>query len=226
MQGILPFTFEKPLNRNTKMKLKTYSAEGLAIEEEEILDFPSFEGDKGLAVLKQTVDAYQHHQRQGNACTKMYGEVRGSGKKPWRQKGTGRARHGSRRSPIWTGGAVVFGPRPRSYRQKLNQKVKQLAFKRALFERAKIEDLLLIESFELSEPKTKLFVSLLNKFIGEKESVLIVDKVLDEKVILAARNIKRVFMATAASINAGDLLCFDKILVTKKGMEHILHRIQ
>ncbi len=111
-------------------------------------DLPTFEGDKGLQAVKEVVVAINANNRQGTHSTKTRGEVRGGGKKPWRQKGTGRARAGSIRSPLWVGGGVVFGPKPRDYSKKINAKVKALAFSRALFDRASAGEIAVIEAFE------------------------------------------------------------------------------
>ena len=118
------------------MKLTVFSSDGKTSSEKDFADIPTFEGDRGLQAVKEVIVAINANNRQGTHSTKTRGEVRGGGKKPWRQKGTGRARAGSIRSPLWVGGGVVFGPKPRDYSKKINAKVKQLAFSRALFDRA------------------------------------------------------------------------------------------
>ena len=122
------------------MKFKIYSPDGATSREAEF-DIPAFEGDKGVQAVKEVVVAHQANARLGTHSTKRRGEVRGGGKKPWRQKGTGRARAGSTRSPLWPGGGVVFGPKPRDYTKKINAKVRALAFSRALFDRAVAGDI-------------------------------------------------------------------------------------
>ena len=123
------------------MKLTVFSSDGTTSSEQEFAGLPVFEGDKGLQAVKEVIVAINANNRQGTHSTKTRGEVRGGGKKPWRQKGTGRARAGSIRSPLWVGGGVVFGPKPRDYSKKINAKVKALAFSRALFDRATAGDL-------------------------------------------------------------------------------------
>src|SRR6266436_9428037 len=125
--------------------------------------FPLVEGGKGTQAVHDTVVAYQAAQRMGTACTKTVGEVAGTNKKPWRQKGTGRARAGSFRSPLWRGGGVVFGPRPRDFSKKVGRKTRQLALRKALTERLKAGDVVLLEDLKLASPKTKEFIEVLNQ---------------------------------------------------------------
>ncbi|MFP6900597.1 MAG: 50S ribosomal protein L4 [Opitutales bacterium] len=139
------------------MKLTVYSADGKSSKEKEFAGFPLFEDDpKGLLAVRQTILAIQANRRQGSACTKTVAEVRGTGNKPYRQKGTGRARAGNWRSPIRRGGGVAFGPKPRDYSQKVNRKTKHLALQRALFDSASDGELIVIEKIEVEQPKTKL----------------------------------------------------------------------
>src|SRR5215475_11453270 len=123
--------------------------------------FPLVENGKGTQAVHDTVVAYQAAQRMGTACTKNVGEVAGTNKKPWRQKGTGRARAGSFQSPLWRGGGVVFGPKPRDYAKKTNRSTKQLALRKALSERLKAGDVLVVEDLNLSSGKTKDFLAVL-----------------------------------------------------------------
>ncbi|TVR54147.1 MAG: 50S ribosomal protein L4 [Puniceicoccaceae bacterium] len=205
------------------MKLKVFQSDGSTSSETDFDGLPVFEGDKGVQALKETVVAQAANRRQGNACTKTRGEVRGGGKKPWRQKGTGRARHGSTRSPIWTGGGVVFGPRPRDYSKKLNRKVKMLAFSRALFDRIQAGELMVIEAIELSEPKTKLLAGLLQKIVPDG-SILLIDAAFSDGTILAARNMSRVDLQEAPYVSATDLCLHDHIVVTRRGLEALIAR--
>ena len=205
------------------MKLTVYTADGSSSEEREFEHIPSMEGDQGCAALRQVLIAHQANRRQGNACTKTRAEVSGTGKKPWRQKGTGRARAGSRRSPIFTGGGVVFGPKPRDYSQKVNRKVNHLAFRRAIFERAQKAEIVVIEKWEVSEPKTRLINAVLEK-VEPKGKILIVDDALSSDVALALRNLKRVSTAEATSLNALDLVRHAKIIISEKGMNTVLVR--
>lgn len=142
------------------MKLKVYSSDASKTSEQEF-NVPTFEGDKGVQAVKEVVVAHRANARQGTRSTKTRGEVRGGGKKPWNQKGSGRARAGSNRSPLWSGGGVVFGPKPRDFSKKINNKVKALAFARALFDRASAGEVEVIEAFSPAQPKTKI----LNKVV-------------------------------------------------------------
>src|SRR5512138_75184 len=123
--------------------------------------FPVIEDGKGTQAVHDAVTAYRANQRSGTACTKTMGEVAGTGKKPWRQKGTGRARAGSFQSPLWRGGGVVFGPKPRDFSKKVNAKVKTLALQKALSERLKAGDVILVDDLKLASAKTKEFVGVL-----------------------------------------------------------------
>lgn len=205
------------------MKYRFYKKDGSAAGEKEVLNVPVFEGNKGSDALRQVVLAYLANMRQGNACAKSRDEVSGSGKKPWRQKGTGRARHGSFRSPIWSGGGVVHPPKPRDYTQKINDKLKRLALSRALFERSKDSAIALIEKFEVAQAKTKLFDKILNA-VSPTGTVLIIDTGFSDDFILAARNIQRLFVVDARSVNALDFGNYKNIIMTEEAMQLILSR--
>ncbi len=205
------------------MKLKVYSTDGSSSREIEINDLPTFEGDKGLQAVKEVVVAHRANARLGTHSTKTRGEVRGGGKKPWRQKGTGRARAGSIRSPLWVGGGVVFGPKPRDYSKKINKQVKALAFSRALFDRASAGDLAAIEAFQVAPVKTKAFAIVLNR-IAPKGKVLIVDDPFSADAARAARNIERVSLQEATKLNTLDLSQYQKIIVSTKALEKIVAR--
>src|ERR1700712_6125775 len=155
------------------MKLKIFTSDASNSSEKEF-NFPTFEGTKGLQGVKEVVVARNANARLGTHSTKTRGEVGGGGKKPWAQKGTGRARAGSIRSPLWVGGGVVFGPKPRDYSKKINGKVKSLAFSRALFDRAVAGEIAVIEAFVAVDAKTKA-MSLVVARIAPKGRVLLVD---------------------------------------------------
>src|ERR1043165_2199218 len=144
------------------MKLKLFTSDASKSSEKEF-NLPTFEGNKGLQAVKEVVVAHRANARQGTRSTKTRGEVRGGGKKPWAQKGTGRARAGSIRSPLWGGGGVVFGPKPRDFSKKIHGKVKALAFSRALFDRATAGELAVIEAFDPKSTKTKAINELLGR---------------------------------------------------------------
>ena len=172
-------------------------------------------------ILHTAVVNYLANQRQGTHSTKTRATVRGGGRKPWRQKHTGRARHGSIRSPLWKGGAVVFGPQPRDYYYKLPKKQKRLALKTALSAKLRDNELTVIDNIVLDKPKTKEMVSLLKDIGLDGKSVLIVTADKDENVYLSARNIPGVDVTRAVDINTYDILVHDHVLVTRDALEKI-----
>lgn len=204
------------------MKLKVYSPDATQSSEKEF-SLPVFEGDKGLQAVKEVVVAHRANARQGTRSTKTRGEVRGGGKKPWNQKGTGRARAGSIRSPLWSGGGVVFGPRPRDFSKKINNKVKALAFSRALYDRAVAGDVEVIEAFAAAQPKTKLMGQVVNR-IAPEGKVLLVDAPFTPEASRAARNLDRVTLQEAAKLNTLDLVAYRKIVVSTKALEQLIAR--
>ena len=204
------------------MKLKVYTADGSQSREADF-KIPVFEGDKGVQALKEVVVAHQANARLGTHSTKRRGEVRGGGKKPWRQKGTGRARAGSIRSPLWVGGGVVFGPKPRDYSKKINARVKALAFSRALFDRATAGDLDVIEKFEINPAKTKVIHQVLTR-IAPQGSLLIVDDPFAPETRRAARNLERVTLQEATRLNTLDLCQYRRIVVSTTALEKIIAR--
>jgi len=204
------------------MKLKVYSPDGAKAQEKDFA-IREFEGKKGVQALKETLVAYQANARQGTSKTKDFGEVKGTGKKPWRQKGTGQARHGSRRSPLWVKGAVVFGPRPRDWSHTINQKVRQLAFQRALFDKVTDGELSLIEKITAAKPKTKVINQVLAR-IHPKGKILLVDESFEKNAQLAAHNLARVLMVDAASVNALDLARCKNAIISESAFEKILAR--
>lgn len=161
--------------------------------------------------------------RRGTHGTKTRADVSGTGKKPWRQKGTGRARAGSIRSPLWGGGGVVFGPKPRDYSKKINAKVKALAFSRALFDRATAGDIDVIERFEVSPVKTRVIDQILTR-IAPKGKVLLVDDPFAPETRRAARNLGRITLQEAVKLNTLDLCQYGKIVVSTRALEKILVR--
>ena len=204
------------------MKLTVFTSDASKSSQQEFA-LPTFEGDKGLQAVKEVVVAHQANARQGTRSTKTRGEVRGGGKKPWNQKGTGRARAGSSRSPLWSGGGVVFGPKPRDFSKKINGKVKALAFSRALFDRATAGDVSVIEAFVPKEAKTKLINAVIGR-IAPKGRVLIVDAPFSTEATRAARNLGRVTLQEAAKLNTLDLVQYSKIVVSSKALEKIIAR--
>jgi large subunit ribosomal protein L4 len=171
-------------------------------------------------VLFEAVVMQRASLRQGTHKTKIRSEVSGGGRKPWRQKGTGRARQGSIRSPQWRGGGTVFGPVPRSYSYKLPKKVRRLAIKSALSSKVLEENVLVLESLAFEAPKTKEFKGVLSA-LSVNSKALIVTADLDENVALSARNIPGVTVLTADGINVLDVINHDKLILTKAAVEKV-----
>ena len=169
-------------------------------------------------VLRDAVVMQQASMRQGTHAVKNRSDVRGGGRKPWRQKGTGRARQGSIRSPQWVGGGVVFGPTPRSYSYKLPKKVRRLALKSAYSSKVKEENLVVLENIAIDAPKTKEVVKMLSDLKVEKK-VLIVTAEKDENVIRSANNLQSVKILTVEQVNVLDLLNHDLLILTKDAAE-------
>ena len=165
--------------------------------------------------VHQVVNAQLASIRQGTASTKTRGEVNGGGRKPWRQKGTGRARHGSIRSPLWVGGGIIFGPKPRSYQQKINKKVKKLALRSILTDKLNHESILVVDDIQFEQPKTKQVVELLARLKLEGKKVIIVIPEKDANLYLSARNIPGVKTLLVEALNAYDLLNNDCIVMTE-----------
>ncbi len=205
------------------MKFKLYNSTGDSSQEKEIGDFPTLEGDKGIPALRQVMLAHQANARQGNASTKTRAEVSGTGKKHIRQKGTGRARRGSIRTTICRGGGVVFGPKPRDYNQQINQRIRRLALRRALFEQASKGAIDLIEDWVVAEPKTRIVDGILRK-VAPEGRILMLGEAFSHDALLACRNIPRLSVTSSKDVNALDLVHHDRIIISEKGMEEILGR--
>jgi large subunit ribosomal protein L4 len=207
------------------MKLSVINTAGAAQGEIEFADELLIKTGKGSQAVHDTIVAHMANRRQGNASTKQISEVAGSGKKPWRQKGTGRARAGSFASPLWRGGGVVFGPKPRDYSIKVPKKVKALAFRKALSERLLAGDVVVLDELNLASHKTKDFVGAVGKLTGDAATILLVTDQVDSNLKLASRNVPDVQVEPANSVNAYELLCFDKIVMTKAGFEKLKARL-
>ncbi len=181
------------------------------------------EDSRGMQALHETVTALQANRRTGSANTKTRAEVSASGAKPWRQKGTGRARAGGNASPIWRGGGVVFGPRPRDYTKKLPRSVRRLALRKALGGRIQDKDVLTVDSFSVSDGKTKSFVSAV-KALADGQRTLIVGAGFDEMTFLAGRNVADALLMHAGEVTVEQLLYFDKIILTNDALEILAKR--
>ncbi len=201
--------------------VKLYNQEGATVGEL-TLEPKLFDVKADPSVVHAAVVAQQANSRQVLAHTKGRGEVAGTGKKPWKQKGTGRARHGSRRSPIWVGGGITFGPtKERNFSLKLNRKVRRKALAMVLSEKVADHRLVAVESLKLSEPKTKLAAGLLKKLPGLGKKTLIVTEPTNAALSRAVRNLPRISTLPANSLNVVDLLAHDTVLASREALEVI-----
>jgi large subunit ribosomal protein L4 len=206
------------------MKLTVKDATGKDTGEMEA-GFALIEDGRGTQAVHDTVVAYLANQRRGTACTKTMGEVAGTGKKPWRQKGTGRARAGSFASPLWRGGGVVFGPKPRDFGKRVSKATRLLALRKALSERLKSGDVTVVEDLKLASPKTREFIGLLAALqLGG--STLVVYAAPDQNLALAARNVPGVELTHSAGLNTYQVLRFAKLLFTRPAWEQVGQRLQ
>jgi large subunit ribosomal protein L4 len=180
--------------------------------------------DKGEQAVKDAVTAIRNALRAGTACTKGKGEVAGSNKKPWKQKGTGNARAGFRQSPVWRGGGVVHGPKPRSYEQKVNKKVMKLAFARAFSDKLKAGDVIVVDEFKFEAPKTKLMAGFL-KTLGIDRTAVVVQKDVDDTVVLVTSNLARIDYSTAQALDVYTVLANRKLVCDKAAFEALMARI-
>ncbi len=182
------------------------------------------ENGRGTQAVHDVVVAMRAARRSGSANTKTKAEVAYSGKKPWRQKGTGRARAGYRSSPVWSGGGVVFGPKPRDYSKRVPRNVRRLALLKALSSRILAGDVLVVDSVGVAEAKTKSFVQFL-KAQTDAVKILVISKHFDENTYKAARNIGAVLLNTAAEVNTEQLLAFQKIIITGEALASLAERV-
>lgn len=200
-------------------KVALYNQSGTQVGEIQLAD-TVFGIEPNYHVLNDAVLSYRASLRQGTHKVKTRGEVSGGGRKPWRQKGTGRARQGSIRAPQWRGGGTVFGPTPRTYTFKLNRKVRRLALKSALSLKVLNNNIFVLESLDFEAPKTKQMINVLNNFnIAEKTLIVTADENMN--VLLSARNLPGVATATANSVKVYDLLNFTKLIITKDAVAKI-----
>ncbi len=180
--------------------------------------------DKGEQAVKDAITAIRNALRAGTACTKGKGEVAGSNKKPWKQKGTGNARAGFRQSPVWRGGGVAHGPKPRDFEQKINKKVMKLAFARALSDKIVSGDVIVVDAFAFEAPKTKLMAALL-KTLGVDRSAVIVQKDVDDTTLLVTSNLPRIDYSTAQALDVYTVMVNKKIVCDKAGFDALMARI-
>lgn len=180
--------------------------------------------DKGNQAVHEAVVAYNAHQRAGTASTLSKSEVHGSGKKPWKQKGLGRARAGYKQSNVWRGGYVAHGPQPRNYKKKVSKKVAKLAFQRAFSAKIDQGDITVVDELTVSAPKSKEFVAVMKNLGLDRGALFIVDKASDN-LLLATRNIQRVEVVSATLVNTYQMLRYKNVIVTKAGMEALIARL-
>ena len=199
------------------MKLKMQGTGSVDVAE------ATFGADFNEALVHQVVTAYLAGGRAGTKAQKNRSAVRGGGTKPWRQKGTGRARAGTIRSPIWVGGGRAFAAQPRNYSQKVNKKMYRAALRSVLSELVRQDRLVVVKELELEAPKTKLLAAKLKEL--ELDNVLILNEAFDEKIYLAARNLPDVGICDAASIDPVVLIRFEKVLVTLPALKMIEERL-
>ena len=207
------------------MKLPVIDIAGQPQGEVEFADKLLIKNGKGTQAVHDAITAYRANQRLGTASTKQISEVTGSGRKPWKQKGTGRARAGSFASPLWRGGGVVFGPKPHDYSMRVPKKVKSLAFRKALSERLLGGDVVVVDELKLASHKTKEFAGILAKIGTQNVATLLVTDQVDANLKLASRNLPGVQVEPADSVNAYELLRFEKIVATKAALDKLRARL-
>ncbi len=207
------------------MKLTVKAKNGKDAGEHEVA-FDVLESAKGTQAVHEVVTAYRAAQRSGTAKTKDRSEVAGTGKKPWRQKGTGRARVGSRRNPVWRGGGVAHGPRPRDYSKKINQKTRKLALRKALGERIKDGDVIVVDDLALETKRTKDFIRMMIELqVEENTTVLLVDDFSNENLRLGSRNVPGVDTETGATLNTYQVLLYDKLIFSRDAFQAVEGRL-
>lgn len=203
--------------------IKNYTASGAAAADI-AFDDAQLVLDKGAQALKDAITAIRNALRAGTACTKGKGEVAGSNKKPWKQKGTGNARSGFRQSPVWRGGGVAHGPKPRDFEQKINRKVMQLAFKRAISEKIAAGNVIVVSEFKFDEPKTKLMAAFLKK-LGVERSALVLTGAFDENVLRMTSNIARTAALAAEEADVYTLMRFKTLVCDKAAFDALCARL-
>ena len=206
---------------NSSLKIKNIKGKDIGT-----YDIPKnlLEYEKGDHAVHEVVVAYLAHQRAGTASTLSKSNVAGSGKKPWKQKGLGRARAGYRQSPIWRGGAVAHGPHPRSYKKKVSKKVSRLAFRRAFSAKVAQDEIIVIEEINLTTPKTKDLLTIINGLDIKNSCLIILDEV-SENIRLASRNLKNIDVMNASHLNTYKVLRYQNLVITNAAMSLIENRL-
>ena len=202
------------------MEVKVYNQDGQEVGSVQLK--PEIFGvEPNEGVVHQYVVNYLARQRQGNASTKVRREVRGGGRKPWRQKGTGRARAGTIRSPLWRGGGTVFGPKPREYGCKMPKKMKRLALRSIFSDKARSERIKILDKLQFEEIKTKAVVNVLARLDLEGRKCLLLDEGKNENLSISCRNLARIKYCRASLANGYDMLDADFLVFTKAGLEKV-----
>lgn len=202
------------------MEVKLYNQEGSEVGKVE-LKAELFEIEPNEGLVHQYIVNYLARQRQGNASTKERADVRGGGRKPWRQKGTGRARAGTIRSPLWRGGGITFGPKPRLYGNAMPKKMKRIAIRSVFADKAQSDRIKVLDQIKFDEIKTKSIVNMLTGLNLDGKKCLILDEGRNEKCLLSCRNLKKVMFSRASLANGYDLLNADYIVMTKAGLDKV-----
>ena len=207
----------------TKMRVHIYSEKGIKTERTTELPKEIFEIKPNETAMRQYLHVYQINQRRGTVATKTRGEVAGGGRKPWAQKGTGRARQGSTRSPIWVGGGATHGPKPYDFAAVLPRQIRDLALRSALSEKAAADKIFVVGEFSPKYPKTSLAASLLHNLGAPDPLVVIPEK--DEKITRSFRNIEGVVLETAAALNPFEVVKAKSVVLLKESIETLKNRL-
>ncbi len=213
-----------PISQIMQLDFPVFNIQGKEVERI-TLNHQVFDGKVNLVLIQQAVVTQLANQRKGIALTKTRGNVRGGGRKPWRQKGTGRARVGSSRSPIWRGGGVTFGPQLRSYNKDFPKKMKIQALKSALNAKLKDQQILIIDDLSIDVPKTKFFFEIINNLNINNFKMRFVVEAFANNLKLATRNIKKVFLAKVSDVSTKEIIDCDRVILTKKTLRKIEERI-
>ena len=200
-------------------KVTIYNISGDQVGEIELSD-DVFGIEVNENAMYEVVKNQLANKRQGTQSTKTRGEVRGGGRKPWRQKGTGRARVGSSRSPLWIGGGVSFAPKPRDYSYRLPKKIRKLAMKSALTSKVNNDEIIVLDGLNISAPKTKEMINILSNLNADKKALIVMDG-RDDAVIKSARNIPGVKTTSVNTLNVYDILKYDKFIITKDAVQKV-----
>ena len=213
------------MEKKNRIVLPVLDMGGKVLEEME-LDSHVFDGEVRKKTLYQAIVGYRANKRMGLAATKTRGEVSGGGKKPWKQKGTGRARHGSIRSPLWRHGGVVFGPHPRDFSYTMPQSIRSEALRSSLNAKIKSGDLLLVEKVHVMHPKTKEFVGFLDSLKISGGTVLCVIDAISENIKRSTKNIPGLKIMDSGSLNAFEVLNSKKILMSRDSLKNLTKRLK